>query len=213
MAQTFIHPLGHRDRYAVQKRCMDVGISLALMILLLPLFLLTALLVWLEVPKASPIFVQTRVGLDGQEFRMYKFRTMVPQAEQMLDALLPRNEMDGPVFKIRRDPRVTPLGRHLRSSGLDELPQLWNVLRGEMSLVGPRPALPREAARYGPRERLRLTVKPGITCLWQIQPQRNSLSFQRWMELDLVYLQRRCLSTDCRILLATPIALLRRDGS
>lgn len=202
----------HTDRYHQGKRWMDISLSLTLLLLLWPLFLITGMLILLDSPGASPIFVQVRVGLEGKPFRMYKFRTMVPQAERLLPELLLRNEMDGPVFKLRQDPRITRLGKILRSSGLDELPQLWNVLRGDMSLVGPRPALPREVARYGPRERLRLTAKPGITCLWQIQPDRNSLSFARWMELDLEYLQTRSLGLDLQILLATVRTVLRRDG-
>jgi len=201
-----------RDWYKLEKRCLDVGVSFLAIVGLWPFFLLICLLVWLDCPAASPLFVQTRVGQNGLEFRMYKFRTMIPNAEQALESLLPCNEMTGPVFKLARDPRITPFGRILRPTGLDELPQLWNVLRGDMSLVGPRPPLPRETAQYGPRELQRLTVRPGITCLWQIQPDRNSLSFERWMELDLQYLQTRSLRTDFHILLATARTLLRRDG-
>lgn len=212
MERTMPRQLQRRDWYELEKRCLDVIVSLAAMALLWPLFLLIALLVWLDCPSASPIFIQTRIGQDGQAFRMYKFRTMVPNAEQKLEDLLPHNEMTGPVFKLKEDPRITRFGRLLRPTGLDELPQLWNVLKGNMSLVGPRPPLPREAALYGSRERQRLTVRPGITCLWQIQPDRNALSFERWMELDLQYLQCRSLWADCRILLATAGTLLRRDG-
>jgi len=137
---------------------------------------------------------------------------MVPHAEQVQSALLDRNEMDGPVFKIRNDPRITRFGRLLRRSGLDELPQLWNVLRGEMSLVGPRPGLPREAARYTPYQRQRLAVRPGLTCYWQIQPDRNSIPFGDWMEMDMQYLQDQSFQTDWKILLGTVRAVLRMDG-
>lgn len=200
------------DRYAYVKRGQDALLTLTAMVLLGPLFALIGLLVWLDCPEVSPIFTQTRVGKDGRKFRLYKFRTMEPNAEQNLEALLGYNEMDGPCFKLRKDPRITPFGRLLRRSGLDELPQLWNVLRGDMSLVGPRPALPREVVQYGAYERQRLTIRPGITCYWQIQPERNALSFEKWMELDMQYLQDRSFLTDWKILFATVRAVLRMDG-
>ena len=198
--------------YFCLKRCQDVLLALAGLLLLWPLFVMIGAVIVLDSPGASPIFVQTRTGRDGREFHLYKFRTMHPNAEVLLPQLLPNNEMDGPVFKIRNDPRITRFGKLLRRSGLDELPQLWNVLRGEMSIVGPRPALPRETAQYGPYERQRLTVRPGITCYWQIQPERNSLSFETWMALDMRYLQEMGFRTDWKILLATVKAVLRMDG-
>lgn len=198
--------------YAQGKRWQDVCLSLGALVLLWPGFLLLAVVISLDSPGASPIFSQLRVGKDGAPFRLYKFRTMYPNAEREFAALLNRNEMDGPVFKIKNDPRITRVGRFLRRSGLDELPQLWNVLRGDMSLVGPRPALPRETAQYGPYERQRLAVRPGITCTWQIQPDRNSLSFETWMALDMRYLQEMSFRTDWKILFATVKAVLRMDG-
>ena len=194
------------------KRGMDLLVSALGLLILWPWMLLVMGIIVLDSPGAPPVFVQTRVGRMGVPFRLYKFRTMVPDAEEKLGELLGKNEMDGPVFKLREDPRITGFGRLLRRSGLDELPQLWNVLRGEMSLVGPRPGLPREAAQYTPYQRQRLAVKPGITCYWQIQPQRNSLSFEKWMELDMQYLQDMGFATDVKILLATAKALLRMDG-
>ena len=190
----------------------DILISLLCLGLLWPLMLTTVLLLLMEEPGASPVFLQTRVGRDGREFTLFKFRSMIPGAEEQLEELLPRNEMDGPVFKLRRDPRITPLGRFLRRSSIDELPQLFNVLRGEMSLVGPRPALPREVARYDQRARGRLTVKPGMTCYWQIRPDRNSLCFQEWLELDLQYIRERSIPVDLLILLKTIGAVARMDG-
>lgn len=200
------------DWYPAIKRGQDAVLALAGLILLWPFFLLTGAVILLDSPGAPPVFVQKRIGRDGREFQLYKFRTMHPNAEELLPQLLPQNEMDGPVFKIRNDPRITRFGKLLRRSGLDELPQLWNVLRGEMSIVGPRPALPRETAQYGPYERQRLTVRPGITCYWQIQPERNSLSFETWMALDMRYLREMSFRTDWKILFATVKAVLRMDG-
>lgn len=198
--------------YRYVKRAQDVLLTLAALLLLWPVFLLVGLVIVLDSPGASPIFVQTRVGKDGTLFRLYKFRTMVPDAQAQLPALLEQNEMDGPVFKIRNDPRITRSGRFLRRCGLDELPQLWNVLRGEMSLVGPRPGLPSEVAQYDAFARRRLLVQPGITCYWQIKPCRNQLSFAEWMALDNAYLRDMDFVTDWKILLATLAAVLRMDG-
>lgn len=200
------------DWYLYVKRGQDVLLASVGLILLWPLFLLIGAVILLDSPGASPVFIQKRVGKDGREFRLYKFRTMYPNAEQLLPQLLAKNEMDGPVFKIRNDPRITPFGRLLRRSGLDELPQLWNVLRGDMAIVGPRPALPREVLCYTAYERQRLTVRPGITCYWQIQPNRNALSFDKWMELDMRYLRERSFLTDWKIIFATVRAVLRMDG-
>lgn len=143
---------------------------------------------------------------------MYKFRTMIPNAEAQLEELLAGNEMDGPAFKIRRDPRITRLGYFLRRSSIDELPQLWNVLRGEMSLVGPRPALPREVAMYDDRTRLRLKVRPGITGLWQISPARNRVPFEQRLKLDLQYIREGDFGMDWKILLATFGTVLQMQG-
>lgn len=202
----------HRGGYAEWKRTQDVVLATLALLVLWPVLLLIALAVVLDDPGGGPIFTQTRVGKDGVPFTIYKFRTMIPGAEDRREALMGLNEMDGPVFKLRKDPRITRFGWLLRRSGLDELPQLWNVLRGEMSLVGPRPALPGETAQYGPYERQRLQVKPGLTCYWQVQPGRNSLSFAQWMALDMRYLQEQGVCTDWKILLATFGAVLRMDG-
>ena len=182
-----------RRLYRAARRFQDVLLAGAALAVLWPAMAAVALAVWLDSPGGSPFFVQQRVGQNGRLFRLYKFRTMVPDAEARLEQVLPCNEMDGPVFKMQRDPRVTRLGRWLRRAGIDELPQLLNVLKGEMSLVGPRPALPREADRYTPYQRQRLYVKPGLTCLWQVQPDRNQIPFDRWVELDLEYIRRRSL--------------------
>jgi lipopolysaccharide/colanic/teichoic acid biosynthesis glycosyltransferase len=163
--------------------------------------------------QGGVLFRQTRCGLYGRRFTLYKFRTMVEGAEDRLAELQHLNEMDGPVFKSRRDPRVTRLGRLLRKFSLDELPQLWNVLRGDMSLVGPRPPIPEEVARYERWQRRRLSMKPGLTCLWQVNG-RNELDFRSWIDLDLQYIDSWSLGLDLRILLKTiPVVLSGRGAS
>lgn len=194
------------------RRVRDIAVCLVGFALLWPLMVLAAILIFLESPGASPIFTQTRVGLEGREFTFYKFRTMYPGAEAELEKLLSQNEMQGPAFKLRKDPRITRVGRLLRKSSIDELPQLWNVLKGDMSIVGPRPALPREVAQYDDWARQRLSILPGLTCYWQIQPDRNSLSFDQWLELDLEYVRRQSFAEDWRIIFKTVGAVLRMDG-
>ena len=198
--------------YHIVKRVFDIVASfIGLIVLFVPLAIV-ALIIYIECPKASPIYIQKRVGKNGREFCFMKFRTMVPDADKMLDELLTKNEMDGPVFKIENDPRITKFGRFLRKTGLDELPQLINVICGDMSLVGPRPPLPREVLQYDERHKQRLTVMPGITCYWQIQPKRNTLSFEQWIELDLKYIEERSLMTDIKILCKTVCAVIGMEG-
>ena len=202
-----------RRLYWMGRRTQDLVLSAAALALLWPLMGLVALAIWLDSPGASPIFVQERVGRDGRLFRFYKFRSMVPDAEARLAGMLDQNEMDGPVFKIRDDPRVTRVGRFLRRTGIDELPQLVNILKSDMSIVGPRPALPREAAQYTDYERQRLYVTPGLTCYWQIMPNRNQLSFAQWVELDLQYIQDRSFWLDWKIIFRTVGTVLRMYGA
>lgn len=202
-----------RRLYWMGRRTQDLVLSAAALALLWPLMGLVALAIWLDSPGASPIFVQERVGRDGRLFRLYKFRSMVPDAEARLAGMLDQNEMDGPVFKIRDDPRVTRVGRFLRRTGIDELPQLVNILKSDMSIVGPRPALPREAAQYTDYERQRLYVTPGLTCYWQIMPHRNQLSFAQWVELDLQYIQERSFWLDWKIIARTFRTVLRMYGA
>lgn len=198
--------------YEKLQRARDVVLSILALSILWPFLLLIGLLIMMESPGASPVFCQTRIGKNGVPFTCYKLRTMHPNAEHKLEALLSQNEMDGPVFKMLHDPRVTRLGRFLRRTGLDELPQLWNVLRGEMSIVGPRPGLPQEVKQYDVRTARRLQILPGITCYWQIQPQRNTLPFDRWVELDLQYIDRRSFREDWIIIWKTFGAIIRMDG-
>lgn len=201
-----------RSAYLHIKRAQDVVLSLVGLVVLMPILLLIALIIVIESPGESPIFIQTRVGKNGKEFRFFKFRTMYPDAESHLEQLLAKNEMNGPVFKIKDDPRITKVGKILRRTSMDELPQLWNILKGDMSLVGPRPALPRETAQYDEEARKRLEVIPGLTCYWQIQPKRNSLSFEEWLALDMKYIRERSYLVDWKILFGTIGAVLHMEG-
>jgi len=162
--------------------------------------------------KGPIIFKQTRVGLRGRHFSLYKFRTMIADAESLKKQLEAENEADGPVFKIRDDPRVTSIGKFLRKTGLDELPQLFNILKGEMSLIGPRPPLPEETKSYKRWQLRRLSVKPGLSCFWQIKPDRNSIKFEKWMEMDLAYIDNWSLRLDFIILLKTIFTVFQRTG-
>ncbi len=189
--------------YWVGRRAQDIFFSLLALVVLWPFMLIVALVIWIDSPGASPIFSQERVGRNGKPFKFLKFRSMVPNAEAKLDELMDRNEMDGPVFKIKEDPRITRVGRFIRKTSIDELPQLINILLGDMSIVGPRPALPREVEQYDDYVRQRLYMQPGLTCYWQIQPHRNKLSFEEWVELDLKYIRERSFWTDWKIIFLT----------
>ena len=194
------------------KRCFDIVVSiLCLLILAVPL-LVVAIVILIDSPGASPIYTQDRVGKNGRVFKFYKFRSMIPNADSLLENLLDKNEMEGPAFKIKNDPRITRFGRFIRKSGIDEFPQLWNVLKGDMTLVGPRPPLPREVAMYTEYQKQRLLVPPGITCYWQVQPKRNSLTFEQWLELDLKYITERSFKTDLYIIFKTFRAVCGMEG-
>lgn len=198
--------------YNICKRIQDIIVSALSIVLLSPILLIIALVVFLECPSASPIFVQDRVGKDGERFRFYKFRSMVPDAEDKLEDLLSQNEMDGHAFKMRNDPRITKVGRFLRKTSLDELPQLFNVLKGNMSIVGPRPPLPREVKNYDEYELQRLYVTPGLTCYWQTTANRNDMTFDEWLNMDLEYIEDRSFKTDWNIILATFVAVIGMNG-
>jgi len=199
-------------RYWAVRRTQDILISLFALLLLWPIMLLVALFIVIDSPGAGPIFSQVRVGRDGKEFKFYKFRSMCPNAEEKLKELLEKNEMEGPAFKMKDDPRITRVGKFIRKTSIDELPQLWNVLRGDMSIVGPRPALPREVVQYDDYARQRLLVTPGLTCYWQIQPHRNSLTFDEWVDLDVKYIEERSFRTDWKIIFKTFGAVLGMNG-
>jgi exopolysaccharide biosynthesis polyprenyl glycosylphosphotransferase len=193
------------------KRSLDVAISVLLIGLSAPLVLLTAIAIKLSSPGAV-FFKQERMGLNGRVFTLYKFRTMIDDAHRRRTEIEHLNEMDGPVFKVKADPRVTRIGRLLRKFSLDELPQLWNVLKGDMSLVGPRPPIPEEVILYERWQKRRLSMKPGLTCLWQISG-RNEVDFNRWMELDLQYIDNWSPSLDFKIMLRTIPAVLSGRGA
>ncbi|MDN3450100.1 sugar transferase [Planococcus sp. APC 3906] len=192
--------------YFFFKRMIDVTFSLMGMLLLLPLFLVIYILIKAEDMHGSVLFKQQRVGKNGELFYMYKFRSMVSNAEALKEALLQQNEATGPVFKIKYDPRVTKVGRVIRRMSIDELPQLINVLRGEMSLVGPRPALPDEVEQYTEYEKQRIQVTPGLTCYWQVSG-RSNIRFDEWIALDLKYIEQKSLWVDFKLIFKTVFVL------
>ena len=194
------------------KRAFDIMASAAILIMLSPLFLLVALLIRLD-SKGPVFFYQNRVGKRGRLFKMYKFRSMYIDAEQRKATLMMQNEMAGGVlFKMKEDPRVTRVGRLIRKYSIDELPQLWNVLNGDMSLVGPRPPLPVEVEQYTPYQRRRLAVTPGITCIWQVSG-RSEIPFQKQVELDLQYIANQSFWYDIALLVKTVPAVLKAHGA
>ncbi len=198
--------------YLVLKRFMDiVGSSLGLL-LASPIMLIVAILIKLEDPKGPIFFSQIRNGAYPNTFKMYKFRSMYIDAEERLQELMHLNEQSGPAFKIKDDPRITKIGKFIRKTSLDELPQLFNVLKGEMSLVGPRPAIPREVEQYTNYQKQRLFVKPGLTCIWQVSG-RNNIEFDQWVELDIEYIKTRSLWLDIKLILLTIPALLGDENA
>ncbi len=198
--------------FDIVKRIFDFLASLVCIIILLIPFAIVAVLIMVDDPKAGSIFVQERVGKNGKHFKMYKFRTMVSDAEERLASLQAMNEADGPVFKIENDPRITKIGKLLRSSNFDELPQLFNILLGHMSFVGPRPALPREVVHYRPEDKLRLLVIPGLTCYWQVTGNRNAVSFDEWMEMDRLYIMERNVWIDIKLIFKTFLFFFKKSG-
>jgi lipopolysaccharide/colanic/teichoic acid biosynthesis glycosyltransferase len=195
--------------YQTAKRAFDVVGAVVLLVLLSPIMLVTWA-VLMVTTKGKPIFAQERVGLCGRRFRMFKFRSMVVDATRLQHQVV--NEASGPVFKNRRDPRITRVGRFVRSTSIDEMPQLFNVLLGQMALVGPRPPVPAEVAKYEPWQLQRLAVKPGLTCLWQVSG-RCEIGFEDWVRMDLWYLRNQNLLTDMKLLWKTPMSVLSRRGA
>lgn len=197
--------------YRVTKRLLDIVIAGLALLLLSPLFLAVALLI--KFTSSGPVFYRWNViGRGGRPFRGYKFRTMTNNADKIKLQLIHLNEMQGPVFKLRNDPRITPVGRFLRKYSIDELPQLWSVVKGDMSLVGPRPAFPSEWESYRPWQRRKLSVVPGITCLWQVNGRNQIKAFDEWVKLDLEYIDQWSLVADLKILARTLPAVLRGTG-
>lgn len=202
-----------RWAYRFAKRAFDVVFSLLVLVCFCWLYAAIAILVKADDPKGPVFFSQERVGRDGRLFRMHKFRSMCVDAESRLDELQSLNEKTGPVFKIKDDPRVTRVGHWLRKLSLDELPQFWDVLKGDISIVGPRPALPKEVEKYTDYQRQRLLVKPGITCYWQTRRDRDSITFDEWVDLDLLYIRKCGVLTDLKLIVQTVGCVLTAQGS
>lgn len=201
-----------RYGYRFIKRVFDFVASLLGLIILSPLFLIIAIAIKAEDPKGSVFYSQTRLGRGETPFKMYKFRSMVSNADQLLEELLKNNEIDGAMFKMQDDPRVTKIGKFIRKYSIDELPQLLNVLQGSMSLVGPRPPLPREVEEYSDYDKQRLAVKPGCTGLWQATV-RNSVGFDDMVKLDLTYISKRSVAFDVYILFKTVVIMFKPNGA
>ena len=191
----------YRKLYEILKRILDIVCSLIGLLVLIPILVLVAILVKIE-SKGPIIFSQDRVGRYGKVFKMYKFRSMVVNAEQLKEKLAKKNERTGPMFKIKNDPRITQVGRFIRKTSIDELPQLVNILKGEMSIVGPRPSLPEEVKQFEGWMMERLSVKPGLTCYWQVDG-RNEIEFIEWMKLDIKYIEERSILIDAKLILKT----------
>ena len=192
--------------YLATKRIIDVSMALLGLIVLVPFFLIIGLMIKFEDPSSPVFFKQKRIGKNGANFDMFKFRSMVCNAEELKVFLQDQNEAEGPVFKIKSDPRVTKVGKFIRKTSIDELPQLYNVLIGDMSLVGPRPPLPDEVEMYTSYERQRISVTPGITCYWQVNG-RSNISFAEWVEMDLDYIQHRNTLIDLKLIFKTIFVL------
>ena len=202
-----------RIAYRFVKRVFDFVLSAAVVVLLSWLFVIIAIVIKVDDPKGPVFFKQKRVGKNGSEFEMLKFRSMGVDAEEKLADLKELNEKTGPVFKIAEDPRITRVGKWLRKLSLDELPQFINVLRSDMSVVGPRPALPNEVATYNDYQRQRLLVKPGMTCYWQTRRNRDSITFDEWVDLDLLYIKKRSIWSDFKLIVQTVGVVLTAQGS
>ena len=202
-----------RIAYRFVKRVFDFVFSAAVVVLLSWLFVIIAIVIKVDDPKAPVFFKQKRVGKNGSEFEMLKFRSMCVDAEEKLAELKELNEKTGPVFKIAEDPRITRVGKWLRKLSLDELPQFINVLRSDMSVVGPRPALPNEVATYNDYQRQRLLVKPGMTCYWQTRRNRDSITFDEWVDLDLLYIKKCSAWSDFKLIIQTVGVVLTAQGS
>ncbi|MCA9246494.1 MAG: sugar transferase [Planctomycetales bacterium] len=209
LTPAFLTPAATSRWYDILKRSIDIAGSLLLIFLLAPVLFVSWVILALS-PSGQPLFRQTRVGRGGKEFDMYKFRSMVPNAGELQH--LVENEQEGPIFKNKSDPRITAFGRFLRSTSIDEMPQLFNVLWGDMSLVGPRPPVPQEVAEYEPWQHYRLAVTPGLTCLWQVSG-RSEIGFDDWMRMDLWYVNYRNIYVDLVFLLRTPWCVLRCRGA
>ena len=198
--------------YDVCKRIFDIVMSALALIVLSPVFLVVAIAIKAQ-DGGNVFYASTRLTKGGKEFKMYKFRSMCLTADKMLDSLMAQNEVNGPAFKIKEDPRITKVGRFIRKTSIDELPQLWNILKGDMTIIGPRPPLPREVAQYTPYQMHRLDVKTGLSCYHEVSGRSGNTDFDEWVEADLKYIRERSMLTDLKIIFLTIKVVLTGEGA
>ena len=207
--------IGSKEKpfYSFIKRTFDIIFSFVFLIVLFIPFLIIALIIFIDDPKGSPFYVSERIGRRGKPFKMFKFRSMIIGAEDMLDSMMKDNEKDGPAFKMHDDPRVTKIGHFIRKTSIDELPQLLNVLLGDMSVVGPRPPIMKEVVQYSREDLKRLLVKPGLTCIWQTRKKRDDVPFREWVAMDVEYIQKRSVFMDLKLIFKTVLVTFSKEGT
>ena len=207
--------IGSKEKpfYSFIKRTFDIIFSFVFLIVLFIPFLIIALIIFIDDPKGSPFYVSERIGRRGKPFKMFKFRSMIIGAEDMLDSMMKDNEKDGPAFKMHDDPRVTKIGHFIRKTSIDELPQLLNVLLGDMSVVGPRPPIMKEVVQYSREDLKRLLVKPGLTCIWQTRKKRDDVPFREWVAMDVEYIQKRSVFMDLKLIFKTVLVMFSKEGT
>ena len=207
--------IGSKEKpfYSFIKRTFDIIFSFVFIIVLFIPFLIIALIIFIDDPKGSPLYVSERIGRRGKPFKMFKFRSMIIGAEDMLDSMMKDNEKDGPAFKMHDDPRVTKIGHFIRKTSIDELPQLLNVLLGDMSVVGPRPPIMKEVVQYSREDLKRLLVKPGLTCIWQTRKKRDDVPFREWVAMDVEYIQKRSVWMDLKLIFKTAFVMISKEGT
>ena len=207
--------IGSKEKpfYSFIKRTFDIIFSFVFLIVLFIPFLIIALIIFIDDPKGSPFYVSERIGRRGKPFKMFKLRSMIIGAEDMLDSMMKDNEKDGPAFKMHDDPRVTKIGHFIRKTSIDELPQLLNVLLGDMSVVGPRPPIMKEVVQYSREDLKRLLVKPGLTCIWQTRKKRDDVPFREWVAMDVEYIQKRSVFMDLKLIFKTVLVMFSKEGT
>ena len=207
--------IGSKEKpfYSFIKRTFDIIFSFVFLIVLFIPFLIIALIIFIDDPKGAPFYVSERIGRRGKPFKMFKFRSMIIGAEDMLDSMMKDNEKDGPAFKMHDDPRVTKIGHFIRKTSIDELPQLLNVLLGDMSVVGPRPPIMKEVVQYSREDLKRLLVKPGLTCIWQTRKKRDDVPFREWVAMDVEYIQKRSVFMDLKLIFKTVLVMFSKEGT
>ena len=207
--------IGSKEKpfYSFIKRTFDIIFSFVFLFVLFIPFLIIALIIFIDDPKGSPFYVSERIGRRGKPFKMFKFRSMIIGAEDMLDSMMKDNEKDGPAFKMHDDPRVTKIGHFIRKTSIDELPQLLNVLLGDMSIVGPRPPIMKEVVQYSREDLKRLLVKPGLTCIRQTRKKRDDVPFREWVAMDVEYIQKRSVFMDLKLIFKTVLVMFSKEGT